>query len=209
MNADGSVKFGTFAGGTATRGNLTLDAPNVIATGGLNAVVLNVTGGPTLFTTGTNNYVSMQSGQSGGWTWRWATGTGVLEWLNDLGVPLLQFGTGGDAGKAAGGTAWYVISDVRAKTDIEDWNGGLDKVLSLRPRRFTRIDTGERSIGCVADEAETGFAELIHRAPGKVGDTEYPDLATLHIDPLFWALVNSIKTLHERIATLEAALAAK
>jgi hypothetical protein len=137
------------------------------------------------------------------WRWSWDVASGQLGYWNATNQNLIIFGSDGNAGKAAGGTAWFVISDQRAKKDIEDWNGGLEKILSLRPRSFTLKDTGERSIGCVADEAEIGFPELIKRHRGRLGGDEIEDLAHLHIDPLYWALVNSVKTFHQRITQLE------
>ena len=45
--------------------------------------------------------------------------------------------------------------------------------------------------------------ELVTTAPGKTGEIELADMHTIDIGPVTWALVNAIKTLHQRITQLE------
>lgn len=192
-------------GGTSTSLFSVGNTGDAIAAGSMTATKFKVAASIQLWDNGSSSLIGMQGNANFNWTWAWDKASGLLHWIGGAGGDLIQFAGDGSASKAAAGTTWLNISDQRAKKDVVDWDGGLERILSLRPREFTLIDSGERAIGCIADEAETGFPEIIRRGPGKLGHDEVEDLAMLHIDPLFWALVNAVKTLNARLAQLEAA----
>ncbi|MBS0190894.1 MAG: tail fiber domain-containing protein [Phycisphaerales bacterium] len=89
------------------------------------------------------------------------------------GVTLFQFNTqsGGQALKAGGGS-WGVLSDARAKRDIEPLDGALDRLLRLRGRTYFYSDpslagaSDGRCTGFVAQEVEPFFPEWIGESRG-------------------------------------------
>ena len=55
-----------------------------------------------------------------------------------------------------GPVAWSNLSDVRAKTNIQDLDLGLDFVLALRPVSFTlKQGNGRTDLGFIAQDVET------------------------------------------------------
>lgn len=93
--------------------------------------------------------------------------------ITGAGITYFQFNTqnGGQALKAGGGS-WGVLSDARAKHDIESLDGALDQLLKLRGRTYWYNDplaagagAGKRT-GFVAQEVEPFFPDWI----GKTGD---------------------------------------
>jgi len=45
---------------------------------------------------GSSNFLHMQAGSTGGWSWQWLTATGQLNWLNSAGSPLLAVSPDGN-----------------------------------------------------------------------------------------------------------------
>ena len=72
--------------------------------------------------------------------------------------PSLKFEVGGNAGKTQGGNVWNVISDRRLKSNIKDFNDGLDVIMKIRPVSFVYNSnvskSGETEIGIVAQEMQ-------------------------------------------------------
>jgi hypothetical protein len=117
-------------------------------------------------------------------------------------------------GQIGGHGAYADISDARSKSSIEDSALGLDAVLRLRPVSFqrTRRDADTRpprtELGFVAQEV----AEVIPEAVQAIGmelhdgsgghDSDQPSLA-LTTTAIIAALVNAVKELTERVASLE------
>ncbi len=123
-----------------------------------------------------------------------------------------QFDNAGSAKKGVAGP-WDAISDARIKERIEDYTTGLDAVLALRPRWFsfkaeTGQDTTKRHVSLIAQEAEVPMPDTVTAAPGKMGDIELDDMRTFGAGNITYALVNAVKTLHERLTQLEEGAAA-
>lgn len=121
--------------------------------------------------------------------------------------------TTGTAYKPVAGP-WSAISDRRIKEGIEDYLGGLAEVCRLRPVSYAFNGRGGRTrgghhIGLIADEAELVMPEMVGSATVQLdpGDAELTRLKTLDPGPLTYALVNAVKQLASRVASLEAARA--
>lgn len=120
-----------------------------------------------------------------------------------------QFSADGQARATIAGPWAALTSDVRVKDRIEDYTDGLDAILALRPRVFsfregTGMDTTRRHINLIAQEALDAMPMLVQPSTvTKLGSIEHDDLLTLDIGPVTFALVNAVKTLHQRIAQLE------
>ena len=65
---------------------------------------------------------------------------------------------GGDITATGNVTAY---SDSRLKTDIKTLDSALDKVCSLRGVEYTRLSTGEKEIGVIAQEVKEVVPELV------------------------------------------------
>lgn len=66
--------------------------------------------------------------------------------------------------------AWINASDIKLKENIEDLQYGLDKILELRPVKYTLKSTGESQIGFIAQEVLSLVPEVVS-LPGE----NYPD----------------------------------
>lgn len=95
------------------------------------------------------------------------------------------------------GTTWANPSSRSIKHDINDYALGLPELLRVRPRTYRLNDAPERlCVGIVADEMEPALPQSI----------TYDDKGAplFQADPVIWALVNSVKTLHQRLEAIGA-----
>lgn len=135
-----------------------------------------------------------------------------VAFIDGLSSPAGDFRIYGNNATKATGTAWINPSDRRLKDNITDYPMGLDAVISLRPRTFTWNGKGGSvagtiGYGFVADEVESVMPEMVGTMRGVLdqGDNyEESDIKTLDQSNLILAIVNAIKELATRVATLEA-----
>lgn len=88
-------------------------------------------------------------------------------------------------------------SDRRLKRDITRIDGALDKLLTLSGVTYTRVDTGERGTGLVAQEVETVFPEAVQ--------THTDELQTKSVayGNLLGAVVEALRELKDEVETLK------
>jgi hypothetical protein len=91
-------------------------------------------------------------------------------------------------------------SDRRLKTDLARIDGALDKVAQLSGYTFTRIDTGVRGTGLVAQEVEAVLPEAV----GRSALTD--DVLSIAYGQLAGLFVEAIKELRGEVAELRAAI---
>lgn len=96
---------------------------------------------------------------------------------------------------AAGNVTAY--SDIRLKTDIERIHDPLEKVRRLCGITFTRIDTGARQTGLIAQHVQSVLPEAVI-----VGADDEKTLSVAYGN-LVGLLVEAIKELEDRIHTIE------
>ena len=106
---------------------------------------------------------------------------------------------------ANGGSAnWATVSDQRFKRDIVNYERGLETVLQLRPRRFiwNELSTcpGKNAVGLIAQEAQAVDYELVSEINA---DSPTGSMLTVDVANITHMLINSTKTLHQRITALE------
>lgn len=125
----------------------------------------------------------------------------------------LQLHVQGDAIKSSGSSTWAVGSDIRFKEDIDNFQDGLEKLKQVRPVRFTYNgrgfgNAGIKQVGIIGQELEKIFPYMIHKAQGKLEEDgpEINDLRIFDSSPLTFVLINAIKELDEKIATLKSQL---
>jgi hypothetical protein len=160
---------------------------------------------------------------SGSWYWGWQTNGGQLNWTcpgaSIIGMRTTDWLMWNQTGTVGGIGAYQNYSDRRGKRDIEPTEVGLPEVLKLQPVRFTRIwkpelITGRKfpdgrdmpdfiprsEIGFVAQDALEALPEAVVEVADFVdGEARF----CMTLDPIVAALVNAVKTLNARLATLE------
>ena len=111
-----------------------------------------------------------------------------------------------------GGGPWSAISDIRIKENVETYTTGLDAVQALRPVTYFyngkggTVRSGRRHIGLIADEVLPVMPEMVGTISKLLdpGDSVPTEIKTLDTTSLIFALVNCIKELAARVASLEA-----
>jgi hypothetical protein len=93
-------------------------------------------------------------------------------------------------------------SDRRLKTDIEPITGALDTVMKLQGVKYTRIDSGNRDIGFIAQEIEEKCPEIADRIVNTADD----EMGTknLNYQNMVALLTEAIKTQQQQIEALTA-----
>ena len=117
----------------------------------------------------------------GGWTWV---------------ANRLQIDTSGNLTMSGNVTAY---SDRKLKKDIEPITKPLDRIAKLEGIIFTRIDSGERQTGLIAQDVMAVLPEAVHEMPEGTLALAYGNLAGLFVE--------SIKALTTQIAELRAEIA--
>lgn len=99
---------------------------------------------------------------------------------------LLSFSSGGvmsltGSMVASGNVTGF--SDARLKTDVVNITGALSKVTALNGVLFTRIDTGERGTGVIAQEVQSVLPEAVLEVDGTL-TVAYGNLVGLLIEAI-------------------------
>ena len=88
-------------------------------------------------------------------------------------------------------------SDARIKKDVETIGSALDLVSKMRGVRYTRIDSGKRGVGVIAQEMLEVLPEVVQQG---VGDD---DTLSVAYGNLVGVLIEAVKELTARVAELE------
>ncbi|MBV6639762.1 MAG: tail fiber domain-containing protein [Cyclobacteriaceae bacterium] len=124
--------------------------------------------------------------------------------------------TPGNVGFFSTDGAYFAISDRRLKTNIRVYNNILEKVLQLKPARYQFINSGQHSMGFIAQDVHQLFPELVSIS----NSNGYDDLYTLNYDGFGVLAIKAIQeqqevidsqaekiaSLEERLSKLEAYL---
>jgi hypothetical protein len=103
-------------------------------------------------------------------------------------------------------------SDIRIKRDVWSYDAGLAEVTALRPITYCfngrggTVEDGRRHIGLIADEVEGVMPEMVGTMSRMLdpGDSAPTEIKTLDTTALIFTLVNCVKELAARVASLEA-----
>jgi hypothetical protein len=129
-------------------------------------------------------------------------------------VPTVQLELSTSGAQKSSGTTWTNPSDSRIKTIVDAFTDGLDLLLQVRPVWYVHNGKGgipassEEHVGIIGQELQQIAPYMIgsHRAKLQEEDTEETDILTFKGGgDMIFTLVNAVKTLHERLAVLEAA----
>lgn len=99
--------------------------------------------------------------------------------------------------------SYTTASDRRLKYDIEDLPNTLQRVLSLRPRKFFWKNGFTEDLGFIADEVQEVVPNAVYGLPNSVDDEGKPNYQTLDQTKLIPLLVGSIKELNSMIDVLK------
>jgi len=99
------------------------------------------------------------------------------------------------SGGSARAVSFITTSDRRVKNNIQNISNALGIVKELRGVYFTRIGETQRDVGVIAQEVEEVLPEVVHTS----GD----DLKSVSYGNMVGVLVEAVKTLSERLETLE------
>jgi len=119
-----------------------------------------------------------------------------------------------DAYKGGSSTAWIATSDIRLKSNIQDYTKGLDLLNQIKPRTWVYngkggSTQGAEGLGVVADEIEQVLPSVIRTIPGKLNpeDTETTEIKHVDTTEITWLLVNSVKELSAKVDAQAAEIA--
>ena len=150
------------------------DASNEIQTLGVNGNQISLTGSGNItvpYATSAGNALQWDGG---------ATGLTAVTGRNSL-----QLGTENDVQfRNITARAFYYESDEKLKTNIETIEGALDKVKELRGVGFEWKESGDHTIGLIAQEVEAVLPELVESGDGDVKSVSYGNLVVLLIEAM-------------------------
>ena len=97
--------------------------------------------------------------------------------------------------RTSDGELFYQTSSIRYKKDIINLENSLNKINSLRPVRFTDINTNEPSFGLIAEETNEIIPDVVFTKDEQIEGISYSNLTPF--------LIKAIQELEARIKELE------
>ena len=100
---------------------------------------------------------------------------------------------------------YTAVSDLRLKKNVTNYTAGLDEITQLTPKTFNykwQEDTERKNIGLIAQEVKDVLPSVVYENQNDDGQTNY----SIDYSGLVMPLINAVKRLTARVATLEAKL---
>jgi len=215
-NTSGSytVTISSLGGGSTTtigQGSITLiasDGTNIRQVGGNNivgnlSVSGNISAGGNATITGTitsagaistTSYVSVGSTSQGvagaDNSYLYLKGP-AIQFQNSSSTPIGTVDSSGNLGMSGNVTAY---SDANLKTEVTTIQNALTLVEKMRGVKYTRIDSGRRGVGVIAQEMQEVIPEVVHDTHGTLS-VAYGNIVGV--------LIEAIKELSDKVAALE------
>jgi hypothetical protein len=211
-NFTGTNNYSNTASITATgtnAGNQRIGVTYSTYSSGLSATSLQLAGAGVgvLFDTNTNSLGLLNGFGGGSGTYFSVTPPSGSVGLNNSTI----YTSAVDAYKGGSSTSWIATSDIRLKSNIQDYTKGLDLLKQIKPRTWVYngkggSTKGSEGLGVVADEIEQVLPSVIKTVLGKLNpeDTENTNIKHVDTTEITWLLVNAVKELAAEIATLKA-----
>ncbi|WP_374075324.1 tail fiber domain-containing protein [Bdellovibrio bacteriovorus] len=120
------------------------------------------------------------------------------------------FGNDGSAQKPGGGS-WAATSDGRLKTDIRDFNPGLEDLLKVHPVWFRyngkggTVKDGKDYVGVIAQELAPVAPYMVKTEKAKIeaADQEKKDIYKVDPSAFTYIIINSVKQLAQKLSSFE------
>lgn len=125
----------------------------------------------------------------------YATGSNLVLYTSSA-SQTWTFNSNGNAYADAG--SWVNSSDRNLKENIQDYTGGLQKVLQLQAVRFNYIGQTDPHLGFIAQDVQSVIPEVVSQI-----ETPKGTRLGLAMPEMIAVLTNAIKELEQRIAALE------
>jgi hypothetical protein len=125
----------------------------------------------------------------------YATGSNLVLYTSGA-AQTWTFNSNGNAYADAG--SWVNSSDRNLKENIQDYTGGLQKVLQLQAVRFNYIGQTDPHLGFIAQDVQSVIPEVVSQI-----ETPKGSRLGLAMPEMVAVLTNAIKELEQRIAALE------
>jgi hypothetical protein len=124
-----------------------------------------------------------------------------------VGAGAFTFDSNGQAFKSGSGTAWGNICDERLKDVLGPYEYGLDEILALDPvwYRYKDQPNMDPGVNVIAQRAQEVIPEMVSIQKGHPKADEFPDILGVQVDFAWFALINAIKTIDQRLKQLEQA----
>ena len=100
-------------------------------------------------------------------------------------------------------TSFLTVSDRRLKKNIYQISESLDRILELRPTKFTWKSSNKEDVGFIAQEVEEIIPEVIETTKGFINTDEDTERKTIAYPKFVPYLVDTIQELTRRIEELE------
>ncbi|WP_350159281.1 tail fiber domain-containing protein [Bdellovibrio sp. 22V] len=122
----------------------------------------------------------------------------------------ITFSADGNAYKPGGGS-WLATSDSRLKTDIKDFNPGLNELLKVHPVWFRyngkggTVDDGKQYVGVIAQELAPIAPYMVQKEKAKIEKTDKAESEIYKVDPsaFTYMIINSVKQLTQKFSSFE------
>lgn len=119
-----------------------------------------------------------------------------------------DFLIGGSNATKASGTTWTNPSDVRLKTNIQNYTKGIAELKQIRPVTYqfneaSGLDTTKTNLSIIAQEIEQVLPGTVSEYVGKLNGVD-TTLKKFDASEITWLLVNALKEAVLRIEALEA-----
>jgi hypothetical protein len=128
-------------------------------------------------------------------TGSYATGSNIVLYTSSA-SQTWTFNSNGNAYADAG--SWVNSSDRNVKENIQNYSGGLQKILALQPVKFNYIGQADPHLGFIAQDVESIIPEVVSSV-----DTPKGQRLGLAMTEMIAVLTNAVKELEARIASLE------
>jgi hypothetical protein len=126
-----------------------------------------------------------------------------------------NFFIGGSTAEKASGTTWANPSDIRLKDNIQNYTGGLSKLMQVQPKVWNyngkgNTTAGTKGLGVIADEIEKVLPNTVDTYKAKLNkeDATETDIKRFDATEITWLLVNSVKELKAELDAAKAEIAA-
>jgi hypothetical protein len=127
--------------------------------------------------------------------------------INQTGVPSWALTVNGSAAKPGGGS-WTATSDERLKYNVQNYQRGLNEILSIRPVSYQYIensgyDSSVKHVGVIAQEINQIAPEMVQTVHLEMKDGNTGEYLCVDPSDLTYMLVNAVKELKETIVKMQ------